>query len=346
MITPWNEFIHQKDLALVNGTLPDTETWLCPLPHYSLIIVSGEESFTFLNNNLTNDFNKVSENISQLNAYCNSKGRVFCCCRVFRRDGCYYLRIIEELEENILKRFQTYILRTKVALKLSDWGGIGLAGNRSGELIQSLDVNLESALDQPNAVIHTDKFSILCLPSHQAQYPRYEIYAAPEQLKMLWTHLAEQTQPVTTANWRLLAINAGEPEIYPATSEHFVPQMLNLDLLQGISFSKGCYPGQEIVARTHYRGKLKRRMYGFSANSELIPPATPIFAPTHSEQPIGEVVDACALNTQTLKGLAVLRIDAAEDFSDALTLQTSQGCTLKIENLPYDVVTDSLDPEK
>ena len=134
--------------------------------------------------------------------------------------------------------------------------------------------------------------------------------------------------------WRLLDIQAGIPNILAATAELFVPQMINLQLINGVSFKKGCYPGQEIVARMQYLGTLKRRMYlGHIERNELASPGDPLFAATDPGQAAGRVVDAQAHPDGGQLALMVLQISAAE--ASGLHLDSADGAPLELLSLPY-----------
>jgi tRNA-modifying protein YgfZ len=129
-------------------------------------------------------------------------------------------------------------------------------------------------------------------------------------------------------DWRLAGIRAGLPQVYPETHEAFVAQMLNLDLLGGVSFEKGCYTGQEIIARTHFRGAIKRRMLHFSSPSSPPAPGTRILA---GEQHAGDVVDAAATN----EGSELLAVTTLAQQDAALELESNRGAKLRRLTLPY-----------
>jgi tRNA-modifying protein YgfZ len=139
-------------------------------------------------------------------------------------------------------------------------------------------------------------------------------------------------------DWRLAGIRAGLPQVYPETYEGFVAQMLNLDLLGGVSFEKGCYTGQEIIARTHFRGAIKRRMYRFASRSSAPAPGTRILV---GEQHAGDVVDAAATN----EGSELLAVITLAQQDAALELESNRGTALTKLPLPYSV-TDSELPQR
>ena len=160
--------------------------------------------------------------------------------------------------------------------------------------------------------------------------------AISNRFKSLWQKLAVSATPAGPQAWRLLDIRCGIPSVYQATADAFVPQMLNLQLLGGISFDKGCYVGQEIVARTRYLGKLKRRMYRvYFKGDELPPPATELYAPgMRDEQSIGKLVDCSASPDGGYEALAVLVIECAQDDEDIL-LGDIDGTQIAVDELSY-----------
>ncbi|MCK5922320.1 MAG: tRNA-modifying protein YgfZ, partial [Methylococcales bacterium] len=154
----------------------------------------------------------------------------------------------------------------------------------------------------------------------------------------IWESLIESSQftECNSSVWEQSEVTAGVPLVCKATSEAFVPQMLNLDQLEGISFKKGCYTGQEIVARTHYLGKLKRRMYLAGCASDRLPePSENIMKQGH-EQSVGQVIKAEVLRSGDIRLLTVLQID--QSGSENLYLEKSPGSLLQILKSPYPLV--------
>ena len=307
--------------------------WLCALSDFDLLRVSGKDAFDFLNAQLTSDLGEVSDRTSQLGSYCTPQGRAYCTFRIFSHGGDYYMRTTGGLSDKVLARLKMFVLRSQTSLdKDSELGGLALVGNGGGELLKGSGLPLPGAVSE--SAVHDD-YRVILAPGI---CERYEIYAPYRDLAKLWGQLSPGVAAVGNDAWRLHDILAGIPNVYPATSESFLPQMLNLDLIDAVSFSKGCYPGQEVVARTHYRGKLKRRMYRFvsQAGSGSIEPGTAVFATGHDgEQPSGEIVDACTLTDGTVHGLAVLHM---REFDEGgIRLATPDGGDAHICPLPYAV---------
>jgi hypothetical protein len=304
---------------------------ICDLSHFGLIRAQGEEAESFLQNQFCNDVRQVTATHSQLNGYCNPKGRMLAFFRLFQRDDCYYLRLPQEILEPSLKRLGMFVLMTKVTL--DDYSNelvhIGFAGP---EAEQRLAAVLGDVPQTTDAVTQINLFTVIRVPGAQ---PRFEIYGNCDAISQLWEQLAGEATPVGSSSWELLDIHAAIPEVLPQTLEAFVPQMLNLQAIEALSFKKGCYPGQEIVARMHYLGKLKRHMYRAHSDTDIVPaPGDSLFAQgSESGQGVGKVVRAQANPDGGIDLLAVIEISSAEERG--LHLYDSDGPQLKLQNLPY-----------
>ena len=304
---------------------------VCALCHYGLIRVSGEDAGDFLQNQFCNDVRKLSTELSQLNGYCNPKGRVLALFRLIRRDDDYLLRLPREILEPTLKRLRMFVLMSKVTLEdLSDeLVSIGLAGAAAEELLRKALGDAPTAID---ACLQTNGLSVIRVRGPQ---PRFEIHGDEAAVKSLWETLATQATPAGSEAWTLLEIRAGLPEVVAATQEAFVPQMLNLQALDALSFTKGCYPGQEIVARMRYLGKLKRRLYLAHSDTDACPqPGDGLFAEgSESGQGVGKVVQAQASPEGGVDLLAVIEIASAEQRQ--LHLGDAEGPLVELQELPY-----------
>ncbi len=223
-----------------------------------------------------------------------------------------------------------YVLRARVSLKplSDDFVEVGLAGESAAELIAKRH---GSAPELPDQVVTAGGNRIIRLRGHP---PRFQFVGAPAEAEALWKSAAGVLTPAGHAAWSLLDILAGVPE--GVGGDQHLPQMVNLDVLDGLSFTKGCYVGQEIIARTHHLGRLKRRMY-LIASAAGDPPASgaPVVeAPGGSEA--GSIVSSAPRgDTNGFAALAVLRIDAAK--SGALHLGSATGPSLELLEPPYAV---------
>jgi folate-binding protein YgfZ len=309
---------------------------LCELTQLGYIKVSGEEAQSFLQNQLSNDINQVSPEHSQLNAYCNAKGRALALFRVIQFNRAYYLQMPVEVIETTLKRLQMFVLRSKVTLEDASDQLItcGLSGPNATTLLRALVDEVPEQLDQCS--FH-DGIGITRV---RGQHPRYLIYGDYQHITSAWNRLKEGATVCSHHAWSFLDIHAGVPQLYAANVEAFVPQMMNLHSIDGVSFQKGCYPGQEVVARMYFLGKLKRRMYLAHINSEQPPqPGDSLFnKESQPDQAIGRVVDAQPAENNGYDLLAVLQIANAE--SGSVHLNGPNGEQLTFIDLPYTVALE------
>jgi tRNA-modifying protein YgfZ len=195
----------------------------------------------------------VTPQHGQLSAYCSANGRVWANFYLFQRQSqqhqnAYYLFLPRSMCDSTLKRIQKYVLRSKVTLRVAqELALFALNGLDLEREVQALDNDASTGL------------SLIRLRAQQ-----YLFSGEHAPLQSAWQHYAAHAQPAGITAWALLHIIAGVPWITPATAEAFVPQMINYSALGGLSFDKGCYSGQEIVARSHYLGSVKRHCYRLS----------------------------------------------------------------------------------
>jgi folate-binding protein YgfZ len=304
-------------------------TVIADLSYLSLIGVQGADAASFLQGQLSNDIFKLNEARSHLSAYCNAQGRISSILRVIRGDAGFILLLPSELRERVLQRLRMYVLRAKVTLQHDQrFVPIGISGPAAATILREQFGSVPAV----NERIAKNGVSLLGIPGPHA---RYLILADTASAHALWSS-ASKAIPVGTTAWSWLEIVSGLPRIYPQTYETFVPQMVNLDLLGGISFDKGCYSGQEIIARLHYLGKLKQRMFRAHIAASGVPaPADPIHTPGGNTQAIGHVVDATPSPSGGCDLLAVINVAAVE--GTALRLGGLEGPALTIGPLPYAV---------
>jgi len=295
----------------------------CGLADLGLLRVSGADAVTFLQGQSTCDIAGLTPDKSGLGAFCNPKGRVIASFRIFRHGENYYLFVPTDLVETIYKRLKIYVLRSKVSIEnlTPHWGFIGLFGPGS----ELPDI---SAAGQSSDVLTV---------SIDRSSKRFLIAAEADTAKRIWQDLRSSPDLVLVkaSAWRLKNIEEGLPSETQATSEEFLPQMLNVDVLGGISYRKGCYTGQEVVARTHFLGNLKRRMFRLRTIGEREPePGDPLYQSGEADgQRIGQVVAAAAEAEQSFQLLAVLPIDRSQDTD--LRLFRPDGPAAEFLTLPY-----------
>lgn len=337
----WLEFLRTHKANVVDSTVADfgdpafernaitQGAILTDLSHLGMIRVSGEDAAAFLQNQLSNDVRHVNAGHSQLNSYCSPKGRMFTVFRLFTLGGDYYLRMPAGLVEPVMKRLRIFVLMSKVKLEdaSGELPGMGVAGLG---VLKLLAEHFDPVPAETNAAVETGGVKILRVPGNE----RFEIYAPVATLQSLWERFEPVLTPAGADAWPLLDILNGIPNVYPETSEHFIPQMTNLQIIDGVSFKKGCYPGQEVVARMQYLGKLKRSMYRIQSSDNDIPQPGAEVVSTGDGKPheAGEIVDARALPGGGYTALAVLQ---TASIDQKLELKDRPGFTLQLADLPY-----------
>jgi len=303
------------------------DTILVDLSHEAVIAINGEDAQTFLHGQFTNDVKKLDGTNWQLNGYCSPKGRLLASFRLWQQHDRYLLQLPSALRESIQKRLTMFVLRAKA--KLTDASDetvrIGIAGMQAAALIEAL---VESPAPESGDLLQTANVTVLNLRQNQ-----FEILTAPENAIAVWQTLSKGSSKAGADQWDWLAIRAGEPSITLATQEQFVPQMANFEVIGGVSFQKGCYPGQEIVARTQYLGKLKRRMYLANIAADSVVAGDPLFSEELEGQTSGMIVNAAASPDGGFDALAVIQGENIEN--QAIHFKSLDGPVLHLRLLPY-----------
>ena len=317
-----------EHLATRDGTV------LCDLGQFGTLRASGAEAQSFLQNLLSNDINQVSSTQAQLSSLSTAKGRMLASMLIWRDGDDYLLQLPRVLCEPIRKKLSMYVLRSKV--KISDAGNkivsLGLSGTNVQEILHK---QFGELLQIPLSIINTSTASVMKIND-----ARFQINATAQHAPALWAALNPHAQPVGSICWDWLNIRSGIPIILPQTQEQFVAQMVNFDLIGGVNFKKGCYPGQEIVARTQYLGKLKRRMYlahlnhGAHLDSNETPrPGDELFSADMEGQASGMLVNTAPAPSGGYDVLAVVQTSSRE--TQPVHWKSLQGVALEFLPLPY-----------
>ena len=309
---------------------PEGSDIICDLSHFSTVVVAGGDAAEVMQGQFTNDVNKVDQEHSQISAFCNNKGRMLANFRLFQSQQNYFLSIRSDLVKDSIEHLQKYVLRAQVAIQdiSEQLIHIGISGNNAEKLLsQSID-KLDTSVD---SVSQNDDYIAIRVAG---EVPRYEIFCSLENAKALWESLSDKTSVTNSTYWDYLNIRTGLPFIDSDTREEFVPQMANMELINGVSFEKGCYTGQEIVARTHYLGKQKRRTYRIKIISDTPPKAGDQLATDTSteNQYTGTLITVYQTATNEYQALAVIQIKAAE--SEKLKLKDADA-EIRVLELPY-----------
>jgi folate-binding protein YgfZ len=341
MNSQWKTFLSSRsaqiddsDAVRFTGAPLDADCALVDLSYLGLISVDGADAAEFLQGQLTNDVRALTPARSQISSLCSPKGRMLAAFRMLRLGDTFYLQLPRVKLAATLQRLRMFVLRAKVALgDASDaLVAIGLTGHCAEGLLAP---HVDALPREDNAVARSGDLTAIRIPG---TIPRFQVLGPARAMEAIWTALAAAATPLGSDYWRLLDIRAGLPSVWPETSDAFVPQMANLQLVGGVSFTKGCYTGQEVVARMQYLGKLKRRMYlAEIAHDAPLAPGQALL--DGSTQPVGKVVDAQRSGADRWELLAVIGIDAAED-RDVGILLDPDGSRVKVAPPPYGFATD------
>jgi len=284
-----------------------------------VILVKGSDAENFLQGQITNDIKLLEkENEAIYAGYCSPKGRLIAFFLIIKVWNNYFLFCPTSISDEISKKLSMYILRSKVLLEktpdntsyFSFYGG-----SKSEEAFKNIwgDVpyptKIMETAQHPNEQNTTGLLSVTKLPGKNG---RFLVIGESENIKMIYDEIFRNTDSPDEKSWNASDIEAKIPNIFKETQDKFIPQSLNLDVLNAVNFKKGCYTGQEIVARTHYLGKSKRRM--FQANlsiNETFNIGDPIIA---NNDTVGQVVNYCEIKPGLFQLLIELRLDQAESI--------------------------------
>ncbi|MHB0974496.1 MAG: CAF17-like 4Fe-4S cluster assembly/insertion protein YgfZ [Thiobacillus sp.] len=338
MIDSWKTLLQSQGAAIDGSTVlhygdPAAEraaaangTIVADLSQLGVIAFRGEDTATFLQGQLTNDVRALHADGAQWNGYCSPKGRLLGNFLMWRQGEDYCLQLSGDILPGVLKRLSMFILRAKVQARDASDETVRLvvAGPQAEAAVRAAmgtvpDATMRSAATSVGQVIRVgaDKFVLS---------------VAPEHATAVWQVLRQPATPVGAPVWDWLRLNAGIPMIVAATQEQFVPQMVNLEAIGGVSFQKGCYPGQEIVARSQYLGKLKRRMFLAHVDAEAAP-GDNLYSADIEGQATGTVVNAAPSPSGGFDVLAVAQVESAN--SQTLHLKAADGAALTLKPLPY-----------
>lgn len=338
MTSEWNSFL------IDHGLTPDGSSFgaiddelvaardasvIAPLADQGLIRAGGADAADFLHNLLTNDIKGITPDGARFAGLCTPKGRLLAFLLIWREGDEFLLMMPRDVLPAILKKLSMYVLRSKV--KLTD------ATAEQALIGYSVRTAVAPATTLGAGAVESPRFGVAMVEDGKAirlDETRWILALDPVTAPSRWQELASAARPVGLAAWQWLEINAGLPRVVAATQEAFVPQMLNAELpaVAAVSFSKGCYPGQEIVARTQHLGKIKRRTYR-AALTILPPPGTPLYAPETGEQQCGSVVSSAASPAGGFECLVCVQSSAMA--AGDVHVGAVDGERLKFLPLPY-----------
>lgn len=303
-------------------------TNLYELTHLGVIEASGDDVDHFLQGQMTNDINDLNEGGSQLSAICSHKGRMIANMRLLKKENSVLMLLPPERLEAVMQRLKMFVLMSKVEIAdiSSNMRVVGLAGPDAESL---LGEDAPAGIDAVSCAGDD-----VCIVRIAGDSPRFILTGPSASLDARVSAYGETVNTGELNDWLLQDIRAGLPTVFEQTVEAFVPQMANMQLVNGVSFTKGCYTGQEVVARMQYLGSLKRRMYRVGLDGDCPAPGTDLFAPdSKSAQGAGKVVLAASAPDGGCEALIITEIASAE--AGDVRLVDENGPQLRFLDLPY-----------
>ncbi|MGR8947359.1 MAG: CAF17-like 4Fe-4S cluster assembly/insertion protein YgfZ [Gammaproteobacteria bacterium] len=277
------------------------------LSHLKIVEISGDDAKEFLSNQFTSDVNALKDGEFQQSAWCNPKGRVLFAPFLYREQSKYYCLLTDDLVDQFCQRLKMFVLRSKVVIDTTD--GLETYGFTLPHELNAKDILGE--------ILVGDEITLVARENSGDAARRHYLIVAPANSLLKPSSDCKLSED--RSQWHHDQISAGLPEISAATSGHFLPQNLNLDALNSVSFSKGCYPGQEIVARLKYRGTVKQRLYILHGRerSEAAASISPMTTVLDMEnRKIGKILAAQHYAEENL-ALAVLDVECCNQLIDS-----------------------------
>ncbi len=332
----WYTWLSGQSVPVTNGVITaehgsqTADTSLTLLGHEQLLTFSGKENRKFLQGQLTCDVDKLADGQFTYGACCSPKGRMIANFRVDALGDDLTL-ILPTPQGDALKahigKYAAFFRTVKIEDTSEQWVRLALSGPQAASIIKEISGQPAPA----DSTFSTFEHGLALKASSHA--PRYELWIKPEQAEGVWVKLTDKCRIVPTIQWKLEDIQEGLCWVTEETREAWIPQHLNWQAIGGISFTKGCYTGQEIVARMKYLGKLKSRLYRLTLEGTEAPAVNAAVLNAAGKKS-GDIVAALASDSVT-ECLAVLRND---DTEGALTLEDGQALTLQA--LPYSLDED------
>ena len=308
--------------------------FLASVDELGLIAVAGDDAASFLHGQLTNDVAHLGLGDVRLAGYCSAKGRLLATALMWRNLDTVFLQVPRSILPGLLKRLQMFVLRAKAKLRdasaeLANEVVLGLGGAKAETALAGFFEQLP-----PSAYTRVEgKYGSLLRVADALGAPRYLWLLPADTAIAAWPVLAAHLAVGANDAWQLSTILAGVPVVTDKTLEQFVPQMVNYELLGGVNFKKGCYPGQEIVARSQYLGKLKRRTVLASIDQLAVQAGDDVFAAADPDQPCGMVVNAAPNGQGGVDVLVEIKLAALD--AGPVHHGSAGGSTLAFGAMPY-----------
>jgi hypothetical protein len=342
MTTGWLEFLASRgarvsppstiDFGDPEGELRSAQSGnvIAPLAHLATLGFSGVDAVEFLQGQLSCDVQGLDSSHGAHGCYCTPQGRMLANFLLWRDEDELRMALAADVAAAVQKRLQMFVLRSKVKIVAlaPDFVLLGVAGAAGTRALQQA---MGAAPKESMSLVSAGGGTAIRLLGE-----RFLVAARSEDAQALWGQLAKALVPVGTAAWQWLDIIAGMPLVTSPTQDQFIPQMTNLELIGGINFRKGCYTGQEIIARTQYRGAVKRRMYLAHVAGGEARAGDQVVGGGDGESGGGIVLNSAPSPEGGCDVLAVLQ--SASTGAGDLHLRAPDGPLLELRSLPYGIV--------
>ena len=332
----WQDFLQQQGFELLptggikhaNGS-NGAGAYITDLSNYGTLTLDGPDATKFLQGQVTCQVENLQNGEAILGAYCSPKGSVIANFNMCMHDDKVMLHMAADVVDTVQSALAKYIVFSKAKLHNHNhhWVRIGVWGAQAVEVLNQI----AQAPVADNEIATFAHGFVLCT---NAASQRYVIYCQPDAAIDMWLELADLARPASTADWEIEQIKDGLLYVGQEISEHYVPQMLNLQETGAINFQKGCYTGQEVVARMQYLGKLKRHLYlgRISSNTPL---TVGMQIDSEKRGNIGRITSLADNGDNSYWFTGVINIREAEN--DTLCVGGIEGSSIEIDPLPYDI---------
>ncbi len=336
----WLEYLKRCGANLENNLVTsypnsdnkDINTRLYALTHLSVIAIRGEQAQKFLQGQVTCDVTAITENSAQFGAHCNPKGRVIFNFLAAGRQNDYLLRCDKSIQAIAQKSLGKYMVFSKADFVEDEceYACIGLKGPKSQEIIESVfkkspNIGLESKFNDDTVIIKLSD-------------DQFELWIKSDQADSYWETLSDTCHVEPTECWQVEEIRQGRASVTEEISEEFTPQVINLTNIGAVSFTKGCYTGQEVVARMQYLGKQKKHTYRAVTDIEAFAKVGDNLYTNGTEQAVGKVVNVASTRDFT-KELLICVTDTAFD-TNSVYLDPQKITKLTLASLPYAITNE------
>ena len=332
----WHDFLQQQGFSILqqggihhSNASQGAEAYVTDLSNYGTLTLTGPDASKFLQGQLTCNLDQLKPEQGLAGAYCSPKGSVISNFDLLQVNDQVMLHMAADVVESVNTALAKYIVFSKAKLhnQNNDWVRLGMWGQKAHEALEQVC----PVPSQDRQVAEFEHGFVFC--SNAAQQ-RYVIYCQPDAAIDLWLQLADHARPTSTAQWEISQIKDGLIYVSEEVSQHYVPQMLNLQEMGSINFQKGCYTGQEVVARMQYLGKLKRHLYlGRITSTTPIQVGMQIDASKRGN--IGRITSLAQADDSLYWFTAVINIKEAEDPEDTLSIGGVDVSQVEIDPLPY-----------